>query len=174
LIVTDFGRFGDHIDEWKQWRESPAHYYNLLVLEWDKDKLKIKWSKKWDMSKTHSDMEAHRYFLAFEARQMVAWEIGDQTTVETIPPYLGLKWVKGKYVLHEQQGPFNSGPLVGSWIFPWLTPSCYESFPNVMTWPRECLVGIRDFSGKGDPKVVSMLVEKKSAKQYVYLARKNS
>lgn len=156
LIVTDFGKFGDHIDEWKEWRKDWNHY-NLFVFEWDKGKLKTTWNKQWDMTKMKTDIEAHRYFLAFEARQMVPWQIGDRVMVETIPPYLGLEWLNGKYVLHEQQGPFNSGPLVGSWVFPWLSPSCYPSFSDIHEWSRECLVGIRNFAGVGDPQIVTIV-----------------
>ena len=159
LIVTDFGRFGDHIEEWKQWKQDSTDNYNLFILEWEKGSLKTKWSKRWDMTKIPGGIERHKYFLAFEANQMVSWEIGDKVVVETIPPYLGLEWAKDKYILREQQGPFNTGQLVGSWIFPWLSASCYQSFPNKTTWPRECLVGIRDFSKDGNPKIVTILEE---------------
>jgi len=134
LIVTDFGKSGNHIDEWKQWKKIPVTNYNLLVLEWEAGELKTGWSKQWDMTKTHSDMEAHKYFLAFEAKQLVAWKVGDRTVVESIPPYLGLEWIKDKYILHEQQGPFNAGPPVGSWVFPWQSATCSQNFTDVHVW----------------------------------------
>jgi len=158
LIVTDFGRYGDHIEEWKQWKIK-FFLYNLKILEWQKNELKLKFEKQWDTSKAGSDAEAHKYFMAYEARQMVTWQVGDRVLVETIPPYLGMEWQNGKYVLREQQGWAQKEPLVGSWAFPWLSPSCYQSFPNRMLWPRECLVGVRDFSGKGNPKIVTIFEE---------------
>ncbi|MEW6420081.1 MAG: hypothetical protein AB1480_18535 [Nitrospirota bacterium] len=165
LIVTDFGRFGDHIDEWKEWKKVPAPYYNLFILEWEKSELKNKWSKRWDMTKMHTDAEADRYFVAFKANQMVSWQIGDRIVVETIPPYLGIEWLKDKYVLHEQQGPSNKGPLIGSWVFPWLSASCYQSFVNKITWPRECLIGIRDFLGNGNPMILTIKEKNKNDRQ---------
>ena len=171
VVVTDFGRFGDHIDEWKQWKEIPTPYYNLFVLEWEKNELKLKWKKQWDMTKTKTDIEAHRYFLAFEAKQMVAWEVGNKVIVETIPTYLGIEWLNNKYVLHEQQGPFTRGPLVGSWALPWLNASCYQFFTPAGTWPRECLVGIRDFAGDGNPKIVTIVEDKIGERQYKQILR---
>lgn len=172
LVVTDFGRFGDHIEEWKQWKENPTRYYNLFVLEWKKNELKLRWKKQWDMTKTKTDMEAHRYFLAFEAKQMTAWDIGDKVIVETIPPYLGLEWINGKYILHEQQGPLTKGRIVGSWALPWLNASCYQFTPKPAgSWPRECLVGIRDFEGKGKPKIVTIFEDKIGEKKYKQVLR---
>jgi hypothetical protein len=163
IVVADFGRFGDKIGEWQR-RKSP--FYNLFVLEWDKKELKKKWAKQWDMKKAKTDVEASKYFSAYEAKQISAWSVGDRVVVETIPPYFGLEWIGGKFVLKEQQGPYNEAPLVGSWALPWLTPACYESFINFLSWPRECLIAIRDFSGKGKPKIVTILEDKVGEKQY--------
>ncbi|MBI5676751.1 MAG: hypothetical protein HZC48_13195 [Nitrospirae bacterium] len=168
LIVTDFGKFGDHIEERKEWTKDWKHD-NLFVLEWNKDTLKTKWSKQWDISNMKAKV-SYRHFRAFEARQIVSWQVGDKITVETIPPYLGLEWNKGEYILHEQQGLFNAEPLIGSYVFPWLSASCYETFysetfPNKPAWPQECLVGIRNFSGKGK-RIVTVLEERTGDKEY--------
>jgi hypothetical protein len=165
LIITDFGRFGDHIEEWKQWKNSFS-LYNLKILEWEKGELKTKFQKQWDTSKAKTSSDADRYFRAYESSQMVPWQVGDRVIVETIPPYLGIEWKKGKYVLREQQGWAQEEPLVGSWVFPWLSPSCYESFPNRLTWPRECLVGVRDFLGTGEPRIITILEDKIGFNQY--------
>ena len=163
LIVTNFGRFGDHqgigIEKKKQLKRDSTYVPSIFVAEWDKNELQIKFSKQWNTS-TLTAAESQKYFLAFEAKQIVSWQIGDRVSVETVPPYLGLEWTKGKYVLREQQGPFNSGPLVGSWVFPWLSPSCNQSFPNKETWPRECIIGIRDLSKTGVPRIVTIYEEK--------------
>lgn len=158
LVVADFGKYGDHVEEWKQWKKNQFQY-NLGIVEWEKNELKLKFQKQWDTSKAKSDMGAHEIFMAYEARQMTHWNIGKQNIVETIPPYLGIEWQKGKYVLREQQGWAQNAPLVGSWVFPWISPSCYQSFPKKMTWPRECLLGMRDFSGKGTPEIISIFEE---------------
>ncbi len=171
LIVADFGQFGAHIEEWKQWKETPTSFYNLFVLEWAENELKLKWKKQWDMTKTKTDLEAHKYFMAFEAKQMVTWEIGDKVVVETIPPYLGIEWIKDKYVLHEQQGPHTKGTMVGSWALPWLNASCYQFFTPADIWPHECLVGIRDFGGKGNPKIVTIVEDKIGDKKYKQILR---
>lgn len=154
IIVADFGRFGDHIEEWKIWKKIPIPDYNLMIFEWDKAGLKLNWSRKWDMTRPKTPDEKDRYFQAYKARQIVSWQVGNKTIVETIPPYLGLEWINGEYLLHEQHGWKER--LVGSWALPWLSPSCYQDF----FWgakSRECLAGIRDFSGKGEPKIVTLL-----------------
>ncbi len=156
LIITNFGQSGDHLEESKQWKNFLLPY-QFAIVEWAGNKLAIQFAKQWDMSKTHTDFEAHQYFLAFQSKQMASWQIGKRKVVETIPPYLGIEWLKGKYTLKEQQGPFTAGPLVGSWVFPWLSPSCYQGFQYPMTWPRECIVGIRDFWNNGTPKIVTIL-----------------
>lgn len=167
LIATDFGRYGDHIDEWKDWKTVPTIYYNIFVLEWDKKELKSMFSKKWDMNISKTRQEKDRYFMSYEARQMVAWTVGDRTIVETIPPYLGLEWINGRYIIHEQYG-HSQEYKVGSWALPWLSPFCYYGH---FAWskiipPRECLIGIRDFSGKGKPKIVTVLEEEIENKKY--------
>ncbi|MBI5044258.1 MAG: hypothetical protein HZC10_10625 [Nitrospirae bacterium] len=171
LIVTDFGRFGDHMGEWGE----NGQYYNMLVLEWEGKELKLKWKKKWDMSIPKTRDERDKYFMAYQARQMVAWAVGDRIIVETIPPYLGLEWVNGKYIIHEQYGSSQESK-VGSWALPWLSPFCYYGHFawSKMIPPRECLVGIRDFSGKGKPKIVTILeeeIEKKKYKQTLRVRR---
>jgi len=166
LIVTDFGHFGDHIEEWKQWVPFPTRYYNLYILEWQNEALNEKMHKQWDMNQPQTREESDEYFRAYEARQMVHWEIGDRVNVETIPPYLGIEWKNGKYILREQHGGPQKGTFVGSWVFPWLSLSCYESFPRKITWPRECLIGIRDFSGNKEPKILTVLEDKVGFNQY--------
>lgn len=158
LVVADFGRFGDHIEEWKDWKKD-LDIYNFLVLEWDKAELKPKWSKRWDMKKIRSDAERHSYFTAFEAMQLVAWPIGDRVIVETVPAYLALEYVNGKYVLQEQA---VMGLPAKSQALPWQSDTCFGR----RNWPMECLVGIRDFSGKGQPKIVTILEEKVGDMKY--------
>lgn len=158
LIFANFGRFGDHItygiETYHQERKTARSVPTLLVTEWDKKELKINFTKKWNTSTGQK-----KRFLAFEAKQIVPFRDGPRMVVETIPPYLGLMWKQGQYSLQEQQGPFNEGPLVGSWIFPWVSPSCYRSFPNKSVWPQECIVGIRDFSETSKPKIVTIAEE---------------
>lgn len=166
LIVADFGKYGDHVEEWKTWRKDWDRW-NLFVLEWHNNELKVNFKKQWDLSKIKGgDHERQQYFMAFDAKQMLSWALGDRVIVETMPPYLGLEWEKGNYLLREQQGSAQKGPKVGSWIFPWLSVDCYENFTWPITWPNECLGGIRDFSGKGEPKIVTILEEKINDKQY--------
>jgi hypothetical protein len=171
LIVTDFGRFGDHMGEWGE----NGKYYNMIVLEWEGKELKLKWKKQWDMSIPKTRDERDKYFMAYQARQMVAWTVGGRTTVETIPPYLGLEWVDGKYIIHEQYGSSQESK-VGSWTLPWLSPFCYYGHFawSKMIPPRECLVGIRDFSGKGKPKIVTVLEEEiqQEKKKETFLKKK--
>jgi hypothetical protein len=158
LIVTDFGDSGNHIEEWKQWKHD-HDAFSLIILEWEKGELKTRFQKRWDMSKAKTNSEKDRYFRANKSAQMVFWQVGERAVVETIPPYLGIEWQDGKYMLHEQQGWAQESPLVGSWVFPWLNPSCYGNFPNKLTWPRECLVGIRDLRKDQHPKIVSIVEE---------------
>lgn len=170
LIVADFGKYGDHMGVLQQGETNPA-LYKLFILEWESGKLKTKFKKEWDTESLPEFLDRRRYFLAHEAKQMVAWELGNRTVIETIPPYLGLEWDKGKYILHEQQGQFNVTPLIGSWVFTWISPSCYQGFSPVMTWPRECLVGIRDFSGDGKAEILT-IEEKKKNNAQVFRVRK--
>ncbi len=165
LIVTDFGQYGNHIEEWKQWAKN-YDLYTLKILEWEENELRTKFQKQWDTSKAHSSLDADRIFKAYKAHQMIAWKLGGKVIVETIPPYIGIEWQNGKYKLREQQGSAQKEPLEGSWIFPWISQSCYANFPNKTTWPRECLVGIRDFSGKGEPKLVTIMEDKIKDRQY--------
>lgn len=174
LIISDFGRFGDHMGELqrekheKAWEagkglDKKGPIYNFFVLEWEQKELKLKFSKQWDTT-TREGLDK---FQARNANQIVSWTIGDSVIVETIPPYLGLEWVHGKYALHEQHTLTQEGPWVGSWALSWLSPSCYGvNFPSRVGWPRECLVGIRDFSGTGKPRVVSIYEEKIGDRQY--------
>jgi hypothetical protein len=164
LIVTDFGKFGNHIEEWKQWRKKTSNY-NLFVLEWSRNELQTKLQKTWDTSGLRSD-EERQYFQGYDANQAVVWEKGTRGIVETIPPYLGLEWKNGKYILLEQQGSSQQKPLVGSWYFPWISPSCYNGFQSKPTWPRECLLGIRDLWGNGNPKLVTIFEEELPFKQH--------
>jgi hypothetical protein len=169
IIVADFGRFGDHIAEWPVLKEP---YANLFVFEWDKNELKLKWQKQWDMRKPKTRDERDRYFMAYEALQMTSWKLENRVIVETLPPYLGLSWDGKKYQLQEQNMAIKEKPLVGSWALPWMSPSCYPSFPARVSYPRECLVGIRDFSGKGEPKIVTMFEEEiVRNKQYKQILR---
>lgn len=154
LIVTDFGRGRRMFYEEERGVYDDRH--NLYVLEWEKGSMKRQfhkgWKRNWEGNKD-----------GFEARwseQMVVWPIKDQVMVETLPPYLGIEWEKGKYVLHEQLGAWQKTPQVGSWALPWVSPNCYFTFGKTEEKIiRECIVGVRDFSGKGQPKVVSILEE---------------
>lgn len=157
VIVADFGQYGDHIEEWKLWKKLPSDSYNLFVLEWENQNIDIKLHKAWS-SKDKS-------FAAFNSKQFGVFQVNNHVIVETMPPYLGLEWDKGQYVLHQQQGNQSSTSLVGSWIFPWLSPSCYQGFPNRLIWPRECLVGIRDLSNDGTAEVVTIEEKNKNGRQ---------
>jgi len=160
LIVTDFGQTGNHVEEWKQWKED-FYSYSLVVLEWEKSELKTNFKKHWTPSTLGPDG-----FMAYESHQLVPWSIQNRVIAETIPAYVGIEWQNGKYMLHEQQGPDKKKSLIGSWVFPWISPSCYQGFPNMQTWPMECLVAIRDFSGKGEPKIFSIVEDKIGFNQY--------
>jgi hypothetical protein len=166
IIVADFGMFGDE----QRGRERMLNpRYNLWLLEWDSKKLSVKWRKNWDLSKIEGDRERDKRFVAWEARQLIVWPIGDQVIVETIPPYLGLEWIKDKYVLREQQGYNQEKPLVGSWALPWLTDSCHLSFSGKKSaeqHPRECLLGIREFKPGEKPKIVTVFEEEVQKKEY--------
>jgi hypothetical protein len=154
VILTDFGFAAAGLYD----EQDP--YENLFVLEWEKNELKVKFNKKWDPSKVKgSDEAVARYFSAWKATRFMIWPIGDRVVAETIAPYLGLEWSKGGYVLHEQHGWAPEVPLVGSWALQMLSASCYPDFRNRATYPRECLVGVRDFSGNGKPKIVTLLEE---------------
>jgi len=168
LVVADFGRYGDHIEEWQK----DNMEFNLLVLEWGKDALKLKWSKRWDKSTKPKAMKWKNYFRAFDAQRMVSWEVGDRVVVETVPPYLSLEWKDNQYHIKEQLGPADSGSLVGSWVFPWLNAPCYESFANrKITWPRECMVGIRQFSDKEKSKILTVYEEEVNKNKYKQIMR---
>jgi hypothetical protein len=159
IVVSDFGKYGNKLGQWGgQLSADPTR--NLIILEWDKSKLKEKWRKQWDLSKSQEGIERLKYFMGFKASQLVAWKIGKKTIVETIPNYLSIEWSSGQYSLKEQFGPFNEKPLIGSMALPWLSPSCYKSFPNLPSWPRECLVGIRDYLGNGNVKYVTLFENK--------------
>jgi hypothetical protein len=166
LILTDFGHFGDHIEEWKQWVPFPTRYYNLFILEWQNKALQVKLHKQWDMKKPQTREEEIAYFDAYRARQMVPWKVGDRVVVETIPAFLGIEWQNGIYTIHEQPGgsPQKSS-FVGSWAFPWLSLPC-NNYPIKWTWPMECLIGIRDFSGKKEPKILTVVENKIGFNQY--------
>lgn len=152
IFVTNFGRFGDHVGDW---RGEVGNLFRFWILEWEKDKLQVKWKKVWDTSKTSSGDPLD--FLADEAEQMVAWQSAERAMVETIPSFLGLEWISGKYLLREQNDRTPKEKRVGSWMFPWVSSSCYQLISGLMKYPRECLVGIRGFTGTGNPKVISML-----------------
>lgn len=171
IIATDFGLFGNHIEEWKEWKEVPTRFYNLFVLEWEHGELAVKLHKQWDMEKPKTREEQNKYFFAYEAGQIMTWKIQNKVIVETIPPYLGLEWIDGKYMLREQQGWAQVEPLVGSWALTWLSPSCYSFFPNKRTWPQECIIGIRDFLGNGRPKIVTILEDKIDGRKYKQILR---
>jgi len=156
IIIADFGKFGEQ-------RQKEETTHTLIIIEWEKGQLRQKFKKLWDTRTVKGDDQAiAKYFSAWRASNLAIWTVGGQTTVETIPPYLGLQWLKGKYVVSEQSHVQDT-PQVGSWALPWLSPSCYEGFKNTITWrkawPRECLLGIRDFSGTGKLKLVT-IVEK--------------
>lgn len=169
VVVADFGLFNE-AREW-QLKHGSKNIYNLLVLEWRKKKLEILWRKQWDRRKARNSIESSKYYSFSEAKRLLAWTINGRVIVETVPPYLGLEWENGEYQLREQYGPYNETPLLGSWAFPWLDAACYFGFANRITYPRECLVGIRDFSGKGETKIVTM-VEEEAIKDKHYIKDK--
>lgn len=157
IIITNFGRFGDQFGVLSH-KKGPLR--NFWVFEWQTKELKLMFHKQWDLRGPRTDAERDKYFLAYEAKQLIAWPMSDRVIVETTPPYLGLEWTKEGYMLREQQGSAQEKLLVGSWIFPWLTASCYDFFSNLKTWyPRECIVGIRDFLGDKQLKIVTVFEE---------------
>ncbi len=169
LIVTDFGLAGNHGDEWKQWKKGINHY-NLMILEWENNELKSKFQKSWDTSKAKTSEESDKIFIGFMANQLVSWKIGDRVVAETIPAIIGVEWTDGKYMLLEQNFATNKALRVGSWVFSWLSASCYVGLVKE-TYPQECLVGIRDFSGKGEPKIVTILEKEIGFNQYKQMLR---
>jgi hypothetical protein len=88
---------------------------------------------------------------------------GDREIVEAIPPFFALEWVNGNYLWHQQGTLLKEKPLVGSWVFPWMSPFCWKSFHLVDQFPRECLMGLRDFGKNGRPVIISLFEEGISA-----------
>jgi len=162
IIATDFGHFGDDYDKG----------YNLYVLEWSTDQFKIKLKKHWDRYNPRIKSPTGSFgagFQAYKAEQLKSWESEGKTIVETIPPFFEINWNKGKFQVKDDQvwEITNYDWLIGSWAFPWLSPSCYPYFVDnrlpiskrPLREPRECLVGIRDFSGAGKPKILTVYEE---------------
>lgn len=162
--------------------------FNLFVVEWRNDQLNINYHKKWEESSTRfadettagTDIaklgirknkefeQVKKGFSAFKASQLVSWQIGNKVYIETMPPYFGLQWKKGEYVLDDEQvwGRPDIQTAIGSWALPWISPTCYSGFVDsehpqwdVKAKVRECLIGIRDFSANKEPEIVSILVE---------------
>jgi hypothetical protein len=162
IIVTDFGHFGGNYDKG----------YNLYVLEWATDQFKTKLKKHWgrDNPRIKSSIGSFGVgFQAYKTEQLKSWRVEGATLVEAIPPFFNINWDKGKYHVNDNQvwEITNYDWLVGSWVFPWMSPSCYPYFVDnrlpiskrPLREPRECLVGIRDFSGTGKPKILSVYEE---------------
>jgi len=163
IVIADFGLFQD-AHEWSQ-RFGPKNIYNLVVLEWKTNEFKEVWRKTWDKSKARNSIESSKYYSFWKSKRLLAWSTDGKTVVETVPPYLGLEWNEKQYILHEQYGPYSDSQVVGSWAFPWLGASCFFGFTNFPSYPRECLIGIRDFSGRGKPKIVTLLEDKEKEKK---------
>ena len=155
IILTDFDQ---------SWETNPSlGGFHLYIVEWQNDQLNINQHKKWDPSEHES-----KRFMAYTAKQLVSWKIDNRVTVEAMPPYFGIQWKKGKYVFHDEQVWERPKTVntIGSWVLPWISPACYPGFSvskgpqwKVKANPRECLVGIRDFSDDGNYKTLSILEE---------------
>jgi hypothetical protein len=169
VVAADFGQYGSHFDEWKQWREWPVKAYSLFVLEWKDKALDVVFKKRWDLAE-HKGERFYQDHHAFQAKRLVPFTVGDRTVVEAIPPYVGLEWGDGKYELHELKGGLADEPPVGSWIFPWVSPSCYQGFaPDI--GPKECILAIRDFDRDGRPEVLTKHQEKINRRNYKQILR---
>lgn len=164
--------------------------FNLYVLEWHNDQLKINYHKRWEeygmrlsvrgpsgdvpsfeVSKRQPLEAIQSGFRAFNAFQLASWKIGKKAYVETVPPYFAVQWGQGKYDVADEQvwDRPEDEYTIGSWALPWMSPYCYfDSFPLSKLVPeRECLVGIRDFAGTGRPKILS-IVEQEIVKDKQY------
>lgn len=141
LIVTDFSNMGG------QDKSGPT--YSLYIFEKEGKAIKEKWKKTWSSSSydaTH---------ILRNVAYLVSWKVNDKVYLEGVPPYIGLEWSKGNYIWHDQS--FDSATnSVGSWVFPWVASSCWHSFTLSDNYPRECLLGVRDFSGKGRRIIVTL------------------
>lgn len=161
LIAADLGRPIDLREGFNEIWDEKSHLktsYHLFVLEWDGSQMHVRWRKDWDLAKLRSREERDSYFTGHEAHQLAVWRVGDDVIVETVPANLSLAREGQQYVLREQPG---SEPPIVSWAFPWLSPGCYQG--SSYRWKglsqRECLLGIRDFSKAGLPKVVTVYEE---------------
>src|SRR3569832_1049904 len=140
--------------------------YLLFVLEWGKKGLELKWNKQW---KYNQETDAGSWRI----QRLLAWPIKNQSGIETMPPYLTLHWDKGRYTLHERNWSsgrrFDDDPVdknpVGSELFPWLSTSCYARHPKQVILPRECLLGVRDFFGNGQSRIVTLREEENPSKR---------
>lgn len=162
IIAADFGNFGHHMNEASRQKDSEERwkgYHYLYVLEWSKDKLKVRFKKPW-----HYDLGAKKPFLAAGATNLVSWEIGDRVVVEAIPSYFSIEWLDGGYVLREQKKTIVDTPTIGSWVFPWMDPACHYGFTRSPKDYIECMVAIRDFRGDGNPKIITVIRTNNSMK----------
>lgn len=144
LVVTDFGKFGDHIGEWKR----NGSEFNLWIMEWGNGKLNERWRKRWERKES---------FRANAAEQFAVWKMNESVLVETIPPYLGVNWNGHDYILKEQETWTKEKPTLGSFFLSFINSSCYFRFASQDTYPRECLLGLRDFYGNGKQRIVTLL-----------------
>lgn len=150
IVATDFGF------EVAGRRDSKDSREHLFVFEWSKQGLKTRFRREWDPTEGKGDELVVAKNL-WRSTRLMSWNVGGRTVVETIPPYLGLEWKDGQYLLREQ-GRLGGG-TVGSWALPWESPWCYGD-PVPQEGPQiECFVGLRDFSGDGKTSILTFVQE---------------
>jgi hypothetical protein len=190
IIATDFGQFSSNYDKG----------YHLYILEWSTNQLKIKLTKHWDrfnpqIKSRNSPFGAD--FQAYKTESFRSWKSDEKPIVEAVPPFFKIEWDNGKYAINDSQvwESSNADYVIGSWAFPWLSSTCYPYFRDVhplaptrlsdvksshwlsdwrkpLSDPRECLVGIRDFLGNGNLKMLSIYQEEiVKDKEYVQQLR---
>lgn len=163
LFVTDFGQFGEHIGG------ALKEKNNLFVFEWDTNELKLRLHRQWDQTQATSDRinnvseygaSRRQKFLGSKAKQMTSWQIDNSVIVETMPPFIAVEWQKGKYIVHDAHAWEGKESLIKSLALPWANPTCYKGLEtSKKNTSRECMIGVRDFGGNGDPKIISILEE---------------
>lgn len=161
LVLTDFGMYGNKLGEVLAHEGPSSETFNLYVVEWEKNKLQKRFQKQWNIAGMDSNTRV-AYFQGYGAALMVDWTPINKPIVETIPPYLGIEWRHGDYMLYEQVGVLRKGPLIGSWALPWVSPDCYGSFMRLKEMPGkiECLVAMRNSKSAGSIVLVSVQNDK--------------
>jgi hypothetical protein len=184
IIMANFGP-NTNLQNRLLGEEAMPSEFILMIWEWDKKAMKMKWNRKWpvpSMKEFRSEdfigfRESYKYYQMINMTLMLnTWKIGGHEVIESRPPHFNIQWGNGSYQWKEQLASKSGKNLIGSWIFPFESPLCHSglSFVKPAFIPHECILSVWNFGDKIGLRIITQFVESNGSKPARLRVRKIS